>query len=71
MLEIKIDEPLKPTFAIQGKVYKVEYQGLYFICFKCGHIGHHWKGELQRGRTEQHGDGASCKGSTTRTTVAY
>lgn len=43
VLDIKIDEPLKPTFAIQGKVYKVEYKVLHLICFKCGRIGHHRK----------------------------
>ena len=37
---ISLDKPLVSQFVLDGKIQKVEYEGLPVICFKCGRYGH-------------------------------
>ncbi|XP_074306361.1 uncharacterized protein LOC141641605 [Silene latifolia] len=39
-VEVNIDEPLLSKFWLNGKIYRIQYEGLKSICFKCGKIGH-------------------------------
>lgn len=35
-IRVKLSKPLLAMFAIKGKYYKVEYEGLHMICLSCG-----------------------------------
>lgn len=39
---IKVDlaKPLLSKFKLNGRIWKIQYEGLKMICFKCGHLGH-------------------------------
>ncbi|KAH9769017.1 DUF4283 domain-containing protein [Citrus sinensis] len=37
---ISLEKPLVSQFVLDGKVQRVEYEGLPVICFKCGRYGH-------------------------------
>ena len=37
---ISLDKPLVSQFVLDGKIQKVEYEGLPVICFKCGRYRH-------------------------------
>lgn len=39
-VEIDLTQPLIPTVTLNGRIYKVEYEGLHLICFDCGRYGH-------------------------------
>lgn len=41
-LSVKIDltKPLLSKFWLKGRIWKVQYEGLHLICFKCGCWGH-------------------------------
>ncbi|CAN1837966.1 hypothetical protein LINPERHAP1_LOCUS35277 [Linum perenne] len=39
-VELNLDEPLMPVVGIEGKWYKVEYEGISNICLSCGCAGH-------------------------------
>ena len=39
-VEIKLKKRCILEFKLLNKVYHVEYEGLHFICFKCGKYGH-------------------------------
>lgn len=39
-VRLDLQKPLRPYVLINGKVKKVEYEGLHAICFKCGKYGH-------------------------------
>lgn len=39
-VSISLTRPLVSQFELDGKVQKVEYEGLLVICFKCGRYGH-------------------------------
>ncbi|CAN1154465.1 hypothetical protein LINPERHAP2_LOCUS20031 [Linum perenne] len=39
-VEIDISKPLKSEYRLWRKVCRVEYEGLYIICFGCRHYGH-------------------------------
>uniref|UniRef100_A0A1S8ACP9 GroES-like zinc-binding alcohol dehydrogenase family protein n=1 Tax=Citrus limon TaxID=2708 RepID=A0A1S8ACP9_CITLI len=40
-VQISLVQPLVSQVKINGRVQKIEYEGLPFICFKCGRYGHH------------------------------
>lgn len=52
-VSITIDKPLVSQFELEGKVQKVEYEGLPVICFTCGRYGHNSNGCKESG-TEKH-----------------
>lgn len=35
-----MSKPLLSKFRLNGRVWKIQYEGLRQICFKCGHLGH-------------------------------
>ncbi|XP_048494798.1 uncharacterized protein LOC125494935 [Beta vulgaris subsp. vulgaris] len=39
-VEIDLEKPLLSKFWFKGKVWRIQYEGLRMICFKCGKIGH-------------------------------
>ncbi|KDO59838.1 hypothetical protein CISIN_1g037799mg [Citrus sinensis] len=39
-VRLSLDKPLVSQFVLDGKVQKVEYEGLPVICFTCGRYGH-------------------------------
>lgn len=39
-VEIDIRKVLRSQFELNGRTYKVEYEGLNLVCFECGHYGH-------------------------------
>ncbi|KAH9666673.1 reverse transcriptase domain-containing protein [Citrus sinensis] len=39
-VEICLNKPLVSQFQLNGKIQRIEYQGLPTICFKCGKYGH-------------------------------
>ncbi|XP_031127559.1 uncharacterized protein LOC116029652 [Ipomoea triloba] len=39
-VEIDITKPLISTFTLEGKVWKVAYEGIHLVCFACGMYGH-------------------------------
>ncbi|XP_058735176.1 uncharacterized protein LOC131607134 [Vicia villosa] len=43
-IEIDISKPLLPHFKINERKYRVEYEGLHLLCFKCGRFGHYKEG---------------------------
>lgn len=40
-VELNLEKKLIPRIKIRARTYKVEYEGLNFICFSCGRYGHH------------------------------
>lgn len=39
-VEVDLSKPLVPKFSLRNKVRKIEYEGLYLVCFKCGVYDH-------------------------------
>ncbi|XP_027337216.1 uncharacterized protein LOC113850891 [Abrus precatorius] len=39
-VEIDLNQKLIPSFKVLGQVFRIEYEGLYLICFHCGKYGH-------------------------------
>lgn len=39
-VEIDLSAPLLPAYNVDGNALKIEYEGLHFICFHCGRVGH-------------------------------
>lgn len=39
-VELDLTKPLLPRVVVERKDVKVEYEGLYMICFECGVFGH-------------------------------
>lgn len=39
-IEVDLTKPLLSKFRLNGRVWKIQYEGLRQICFKCGHLGH-------------------------------
>lgn len=39
-VELDLSKPLLSKFWLKGRIWKVQYEGLRLICFKCGKIGH-------------------------------
>lgn len=39
-VELDLSKPLLSKFWLKGKVWKIQYEGLRMICYKCGKIGH-------------------------------
>lgn len=39
-VEVDLTKPLTSVVNLNGREYKVEYEGLHLICFKCGRYGH-------------------------------
>ena len=39
-IEVDLAKPLLSKFRLNGRVWKIQYEGLKLICFKCGHLGH-------------------------------
>jgi len=38
--EVDLSKPLLSKFRLHGKVWRIQYEGLKLICFKCGKLGH-------------------------------
>ncbi|XP_021846727.1 uncharacterized protein [Spinacia oleracea] len=39
-IEVDLTKPLLAKFRLNGRIWKIQYEGLRLICFKCGHLGH-------------------------------
>ncbi|XP_021849548.2 uncharacterized protein [Spinacia oleracea] len=39
-IEIDLTRPLLSKFWLNGKIWKIQYEGIRMICFKCGTMGH-------------------------------
>ena len=39
-VEVDLSKPLLSKFKLNGRIWKIQYEGLKMICFKCGHLGH-------------------------------
>lgn len=39
-VELDLTAPLRPLILINGKVKRVQYEGIHLICFQCGRYGH-------------------------------
>ena len=39
-IEVDLTKPLLSKFKLNGRVWKIQYEGLKMVCFKCGHLGH-------------------------------
>lgn len=39
-VEVDLSKLLLSKFKLNGRVWKIQYEGLKLICFKCGHLGH-------------------------------
>lgn len=39
-IEVNLSKPLLSKFRLNGRVWRIQYEGLRQICFKCGHLGH-------------------------------
>lgn len=39
-IEVDLAKPLLSKFKLNGRIWKIQYEGLKMICFKCGHLGH-------------------------------
>lgn len=57
-VSIILDKPLVSQFELEGKVQKVEYEGLPVICFTCGRYGHNSNGCKVSGTEKQYEDAA-------------
>ena len=49
-IEVDLTKPLLSKFKLNGRVWKIQYEGLKMVCFKCGHLGHK---EEVCGRTQE------------------
>lgn len=39
-IEVDISKPLLSKFRLNGRIWKIQYEGLKMVCFKCGRLGH-------------------------------
>lgn len=39
-MEIDLTKPLLSKFWLKGRIWKIQYEGIRMICFKCGATGH-------------------------------
>ncbi|XP_021771780.1 uncharacterized protein LOC110735912 [Chenopodium quinoa] len=39
-IEVDLSKPLLSKFRLNGRIWKIQYEGLWLICFKCGKLGH-------------------------------
>ena len=39
-VEVDLTKPLLSKFGLNGRVWKIQYEGLRMVCFKCGKQGH-------------------------------
>ena len=39
-IEVDLSKPLLSKFRLNGKIWRIQYEGLRMICFKCGLLGH-------------------------------
>ena len=39
-IEVDLAKPLLSKFRLNGRIWKIQYEGLKMICYKCGHLGH-------------------------------
>ncbi|XP_021747123.1 uncharacterized protein LOC110712972 [Chenopodium quinoa] len=39
-IEVDLTKPLLSKFRMNGRIWKIQYEGLRMICFKCGKLGH-------------------------------
>jgi len=39
-VEVDLSKPLLPKFLLHCRVWRIQYEGLRLICFKCGKVGH-------------------------------
>ncbi|XP_021757147.1 uncharacterized protein LOC110722189 [Chenopodium quinoa] len=40
IFEVDVSKPLLSKFRLNGRVWRIQYEGLKQICFKCGRLGH-------------------------------
>lgn len=40
-MQVDLTKPLLEMFAIKGRHYKIEYEGLHLLCLNCGRFGHY------------------------------
>lgn len=43
-VEVDLSKPLLAKFEIKERQYKIEYEGLHFLCLTCGRLGHYTEG---------------------------
>ncbi|XP_028759506.1 uncharacterized protein LOC114718372 [Neltuma alba] len=69
-LRVQVDlmTPLLPHFIMEGNEFKVEYEGLYLLCFHCGRYGHMERDckEKSRGHEEKEWEGKGKYGGNKR-----
>lgn len=39
-VEIALRKPLLSKFRLKGRTWRIQYEGLRMVCFKCGKLGH-------------------------------
>lgn len=39
-VEVDLSKPLLSKFCLNGKIWRIQYEGLRMICFQCGKQGH-------------------------------
>ncbi|XP_021771333.1 uncharacterized protein At4g02000-like [Chenopodium quinoa] len=39
-IEVDVTKPLLSKFRLNGRIWRIQYEGLRQICFKCGKLGH-------------------------------
>jgi hypothetical protein len=62
---VDLTKPLLAMFTIKGRHYKVEYEGLHFLCLNCGIFGHYVEGCPKRS-TESSKNGENQESETAK-----
>ncbi|MCI17709.1 hypothetical protein A2U01_0038859 [Trifolium medium] len=57
-VQVNLTKSLLAMFAIKGRKYNVEYEGLHLLCLTCGKFGHYKEGcpDKAKGIEGQHGE---------------
>ena len=39
-IEVDLSKQLLSKFRLRNKIHRIEYEGIYLVCFECGRFGH-------------------------------